>query len=64
MDGGKIDLTNLGEITPLNFEGYLVFALSKDWINRFPEITRFTVTITDIGRLCITSESSIKKRES
>jgi hypothetical protein len=54
-------LINLGTITPLNFEGYLVVSLSKDWITRFPEITQFDVKINDSGRLCITSESSIKK---
>jgi len=63
MDGGRIDLINLGEITPMNFEGYLILSLSKDWVSQFPEITRFSVAINNMGRLCITSESSIKKGE-
>ena len=61
IDGGRIDLMNLGEITPMNFDGYLILSLSREWTNRFPEIRRFSVAINNIGRLCIISESSIKK---
>lgn len=60
---GRIDLINLGTITPMNFEGYLILSLSKEWIIKFPEIAEFSVMINDIGRLCITSKSSMKKGE-
>jgi hypothetical protein len=63
IDSGRIDLINLGTITPLNFEGYLVVSLSKDWITKFPESIEFNVKINNKGKLCITSESSIKKGE-
>jgi len=61
INSGRIDLINLGTITPMNFDGYLILSLSKNWISKFPEISEFSVKIDDIGRLCITSESSIKK---
>ena len=54
-------MINLGTIIPMNFNGYLILSLSKDWTSKFPQISEFNVKIDDIGRLCITSESSIKK---
>ena len=63
IDFGRTDLNNYGTITPLNFEGYLIFSLSRDWVNRFSSVPRFSVRINDIGRLIITSESSVKKGE-
>ena len=48
-------------ITPLLFENYLIVTLSKDWINKFSGIPKFSVKINNTGKLCITSESSIKK---
>jgi len=56
-------LINLGEITPMNFEGYLIFSLSKEWVNNFSGVPKFSVKINDTGKLCITSEHSVKKGE-
>ena len=60
-NGGRIDLINLGTITPMNFEGYLILSLSKDWVNNFSGVPKFSVKINDIGKLCIISEYSVKK---
>ena len=57
---GKIDLGNLGSITPTFFENYLIFSLSKDWINKFSGIPEFVVFIDNKRRLCITSIQEIK----
>jgi hypothetical protein len=56
-------MINLGTITPMNFDGYLILSLSKDWINQFSGIPKFSVMINKSGKLCITSESSIEKGE-
>jgi len=61
INGGKISLTNLGTITPMNFEGYLIFSLAKEWVDKFHGIPKFSVKITKNGRLHITSEYSVKK---
>ena len=61
IDFGRIDLINLGTVTPMNFEGYLIFSLSKDWIDKFSGIPKFDVIINKNGKLCITSVSSIKR---
>lgn len=53
-------MTSLGTITPMNFEGYLVFGLSKEWVNGFSGIPEFVVIIDSKGRLCITSIQEIK----
>ncbi len=55
-------MINLGTITPMNFDRYLIFSLSNDWIEKFSGIPKFSIMIDKKGRLCITSESSIKKR--
>lgn len=60
IDSGRIDLINLGIITPMNLDGYLIFSLSKEWINRFSGIPKFRIMINNNGKLCITSELSIK----
>jgi len=57
---GKIDLSNLGSITPTFFENYLILSLSKDWINKFSGIPEFVVIIDNKRRLCIASIQEIK----
>ena len=59
--GGRKEMTVIRNITPLLFENYLIITLSKDWINKFSGIPEFSVMINNTGKLCITSESSIKK---
>ena len=63
MGFGRIDLIDLGRITPSHFEGHLVFALDVNWINRFGKIPSFKAQINENGELCITSEFPIKKGE-
>ena len=60
---GRIDLINLGTVTPMNLDGYIVFSLSKDWVYHFNRFPKFNVKINNEGKLCITSESSIRKGE-
>ena len=60
IDFGRIDLTSLGSITPLNFQGYLIIALAKDWANSFPEIRRFDVSINNEGKIAIISQLPIR----
>ena len=60
---GRIDLTNLGTISPLLFEDSLIIALTKEWINQFSGIPKFSVKINEVGRLCITSETPVEKRD-
>ena len=59
--GGRKEMTVIRNITPLLFENYLIITLSKDWINKLSDIPKFSVKINNTGKLCITSESSIKK---
>lgn len=61
IDGGRIDLINLGTITPLFFEEGLIIALAKEWIDQFSSIPRFNVNIDKKGRLCITSMEGLKR---
>jgi hypothetical protein len=58
---GRTDLINLGTITPSHFQGFLIISLDSNWINKFSEIPKFCVVINDDEKLCITSESSMKK---
>ena len=61
INSGRIDLINLGIITPMNVEGYLIFGLSKEWLNQFSSIPRFNASIDKKGRICIISEEGLKR---
>jgi hypothetical protein len=56
-------MVNLGTITPMNFDGYLILSLSKDWINQFSGIPKFSVMINKSGKLCLISIDSVTKGE-
>ena len=62
INGGKTNLIKLGTIIPMNFEGYLIFSLSKEWINKFQGIPKFIVCINKHGKLCITSHDKLKNK--
>ena len=61
IEFGSIELVNLRTITRMNFEEYLIFSLSKDRVNQFSEIPKYSVIINKNRKLCITSLTAIKK---
>lgn len=51
------------EISPLLFDDYLVFALSKKWIDVFGKIPKFQVFVSEEGQLHIIGPKLAKKEE-
>ncbi|MHB8546693.1 MAG: hypothetical protein ACYDAJ_08000 [Nitrosotalea sp.] len=50
------------ETKPMIFEGYLVLALSIEWIEVFGEIPTFEAHLDDDGKLHLTSTKSVNKK--
>jgi len=50
------------ETKPMMFEGYLVLALSIEWIDVFGEIPTFEASLDDNGKLHLTSTKSVDKK--
>lgn len=46
----------------MNFDGFLIFSLSKDWTGKFTGIQKFSVKINNNEKSCIILESSIRKK--
>lgn len=49
------------ETKPLLFEGYLLLALDKKWLDVFGEMPTFEVSLDDNGKLHLISTKSIHK---
>lgn len=47
------------ETTPLLFEGYLVLALSSEWLDVFGGMPTFEVSLDDNGKLHLISTKSV-----
>lgn len=51
------------EVKPLLFDGYLVLALSKEWLDVFGEMPTFEASLDDDGKLHLTSTKSACKKK-
>ena len=50
------------ETKPLLFEGYLVLALSSEWLDVFGEMPTFEASLDDNGKLHLTSTKSVYQK--
>ena len=56
-------MEKIGETKPMLFEGYLILALSKKWLDAFGEMPTFEARLDDNGKLHLISTKSIYKKK-
>jgi hypothetical protein len=51
------------ETKPMLFEGYLILALSKEWLDAFGELPTFEASLDDNGKLHLVSTKSVYQKK-